>query len=235
MLEQIIRYEAVHEIRGWDDLRRRLAAARPALLRLLPSRADRRAADLRRGGADARDSVGHRGDPRRGPRSVLTAASRPTTAVFYSISNCQPGLRGISLRQFPDQAGGRGAERRTARLEDFRHTVAGAGLRPLARATSRARIGRVSPASTAGDAGRARSTATTGGTGPARASACGRSSWARRRLLSPNAKIADGRPLDPVARFHLGNGARLERMNWLGDTLGQGLRRGRRADGQLSL
>ena len=51
MLEKIIAYEAVHEIQGWDDLRRRLAAG-PPLLRLLPSGAARRAADLRRGRAD---------------------------------------------------------------------------------------------------------------------------------------------------------------------------------------
>jgi malonyl-CoA decarboxylase len=38
------------------------------------------------------------------------------------------------------------------------------------------------------------------------------------------AKNGDGRPVDPVARFHLGNGARLERINWLGDTSERGLR-----------
>ena len=38
------------------------------------------------------------------------------------------------------------------------------------------------------------------------------------------AKLDNGRPADPVARFHLGNGARLERINWLGDTSPKGLR-----------
>jgi malonyl-CoA decarboxylase len=37
------------------------------------------------------------------------------------------------------------------------------------------------------------------------------------------AKAGDGRPLDPVARFHLGNGARLERINWMGDGSPKGL------------
>ena len=37
-------------------------------------------------------------------------------------------------------------------------------------------------------------------------------------------KDADGRPIDPVARFHLGNGARLERINWLADKSARGLR-----------
>ena len=40
------------------------------------------------------------------------------------------------------------------------------------------------------------------------------------------AKDRSGRPLDPVARFHLGNGARLERLNWLGDTSEKGIRQG---------
>ena len=45
---------------------------------------------------------------------------------------------------------------------------------------------------------------------------------AARYLLT--AKHRDGRPLDPVARFHLGNGARLERLDWLGDTSAKGMR-----------
>jgi malonyl-CoA decarboxylase len=39
-----------------------------------------------------------------------------------------------------------------------------------------------------------------------------------------HARAADGRPVDPVARFHLGNGARLDRINWLGDVSEKGLR-----------
>ena len=37
------------------------------------------------------------------------------------------------------------------------------------------------------------------------------------------AKARDGRPVDPVARFHLGNGARLERINWLADVSPKGM------------
>ena len=99
MLERIIRYEAVHEIQGWDDLRRRVQPSRPSLLRLLPSVPDRRAADLRRGGADPRDP---RPRSRRcWPRSAtILPAKEATTAVFYSISNCQQGLRGVSFGNF---------------------------------------------------------------------------------------------------------------------------------------
>ena len=38
------------------------------------------------------------------------------------------------------------------------------------------------------------------------------------------AKSPSGRPIDPVARFHLGNGARLERLNFLGDLSARGMR-----------
>ena len=38
------------------------------------------------------------------------------------------------------------------------------------------------------------------------------------------AKNGSGKPADPVARFHLGNGARLERINWMGDASAKGLR-----------
>jgi malonyl-CoA decarboxylase len=38
------------------------------------------------------------------------------------------------------------------------------------------------------------------------------------------ARDGAGRSVDPVARFHLGNGARLERLNWMADTSPKGLR-----------
>ena len=99
ILERIIRYEAVHRIHDWDDLRRAHRSARPALLRLLPSGAGRRSADLRRGRAHPRDPGRDRSDPRRASASRSSSAA-PTTAVFYSISNCQRGLAGVSFGNF---------------------------------------------------------------------------------------------------------------------------------------
>ena len=46
-------------------------------------------------------------------------------------------------------------------------------------------------------------------------------SWAARYL---GRELQDGKPLDPVARFHLGNGARVERLNWAGDPSPKGLK-----------
>ena len=41
---------------------------------------------------------------------------------------------------------------------------------------------------------------------------------------APEARAPNGRVVDPVARFHLGNGARLERINWMGDLSRKGLK-----------
>ena len=45
--------------------------------------------------------------------------------------------------------------------------------------------------------------------------------WAARYL---GKELPDGKPVDPVARFHLGNGARVERLNWAGDPSAKGLK-----------
>ena len=51
--------------------------------------------------------------------------------------------------------------------------------------------------------------------------AVGGAAWYQRRESPPVG--SDGEPLDPVARFHLGNGARIERLNWAADASARGL------------
>ena len=98
ILEKIIRYEAVHEIRDWDDLRRRIdppdrrcyAFFHPALIDeplifvevAFTSGIPRAIAPI----------LGKDGD--------TLAPERANTAVFYSISNCQRGLAGVSFGSF---------------------------------------------------------------------------------------------------------------------------------------
>ena len=130
ILEKIIRYEAVHEIQGWDDLRRRLDPAdRRCFAFFHPSLVDEplifvEVALMR----DMPDAIGQVLEE---PHAEMLGKP-PTTAVFYSISNCQEGLQGHLLRQLPDQAGGRGAGAREAEPQDLRHAVAGAAVRRLA-------------------------------------------------------------------------------------------------------
>ncbi len=65
ILERIIQYEAVHEIRSWEDLRRRIEPADRRCFAFFHPALRGRSADLRRGGADPGHSGGHRADPRR--------------------------------------------------------------------------------------------------------------------------------------------------------------------------
>jgi malonyl-CoA decarboxylase len=99
ILEKIIAYEAVHEIKGWDDLRRRLDPDdRSCFAFFHPSLIDEPLIFVEVAlMADVPAAIGEvLGEaPKNGDR-----ARNPTTAVFYSISNCQEGLRGISFGNF---------------------------------------------------------------------------------------------------------------------------------------
>src|SRR5512145_2114592 len=99
ILDKIIAYEAVHEIQGWDDLRRRLDPDDRSCFGFFhPSLLDEPLIFVEVALMDdIPSSIG----------AVLSEAPKngdigrkPTTAVFYSISNCQEGLRGISFGNF---------------------------------------------------------------------------------------------------------------------------------------
>ena len=132
ILEQIIRYEAVHEIRDWDDLRRRidpvdrrcyaffhpalpdapLIFVEVALTEAIPGAIAPLLAEERQTGADR---------------------ARPHRRVLFDLQHPARARRHF-LRQLPDQAGGRGIAPRTAEARQFRDAVAGAGLHAMAEA-----------------------------------------------------------------------------------------------------
>ena len=100
ILDKIIAYEAVHEIQGWDDLRRRLDPAdRRCFAFFHPSLVDEPLIFVEVAlMGDIPESIGavlQQEAPKNGELD-----EKPTTAVFYSISNCQEGLRGISFGNF---------------------------------------------------------------------------------------------------------------------------------------
>src|SRR5215203_3426084 len=98
ILERIIRYEAVHAIRDWDDLRRRVQPPdRRCFAFFHPSLVDEPLIFVEV--ALTREIPGSIQDVLAEEREVLPA-DQATTAVFYSISNCQPGLRGVSFGNF---------------------------------------------------------------------------------------------------------------------------------------
>ena len=98
ILERIIRYEAVHEIQGWDDLRRRVQPTdRRCFAFFHPSMIDEPLIFVEV--ALTREIPGSIQALLAEEREVLPVREA-TTAVFYSISNCQPGLRGVSFGNF---------------------------------------------------------------------------------------------------------------------------------------
>src|SRR5882762_5605530 len=101
VLEKLIAYEAVHEIHGWDDLRRRLAPDRRCFAFFHPVLPDEPLifveVALVEGLATAvQPLLSH--DANENVRRAQ--AERADTAIFYSISNCQDGLRGVSFGNF---------------------------------------------------------------------------------------------------------------------------------------
>src|SRR6476619_5695815 len=101
VLEKLIAYEAVHEIKGWDDLRRRLAPDRRCFAFFHPVLPDEPLifveVALVQGLATAMPPLLARETDEEAAR---VQAARADTAIFYSISNCQNGLRGISFGNF---------------------------------------------------------------------------------------------------------------------------------------
>ena len=102
VLEKLIDYEAVHEIQGWDDLRRRLAPDRRCFGFFHPALPGEPLifveVALTEGLATAVQPLLVHG--RGGEEAARAAAEKADTAIFYSISNCQEGLRGISFGNF---------------------------------------------------------------------------------------------------------------------------------------
>jgi len=221
ILEKIIHYEAVHEIQGWDDLRRRLDPTdRRCFAFFHPSLIDEplvfvEVALLR----EIPDAIG----------AVLEEPQAegpgkpPTTAVFYSISNCQEGLKGISFGNFLLKQVVEELVRETPSLKNF------VTLSPVPQfAAWLQKAAKQDNHPIADEAQALLDTIQRSGwpnsTDEAEQTAIETSMMALAAHYFLAAKGFDGRPVDPVARFHLGNGARLERINFLGDPSEKGLR-----------
>lgn len=213
ILEKIIRYEAVHHIGGWDELRRRLAPEdRRCFAFFHPQLIDEPLIFVEV--ALTREIPPGIGDLLREDRAPIRAAEA-TTAVFYSISNCQEGLRGISFGNFLIKQVVEDLRRELPGLDTF---VTLSPVSGFAEWLERERRTEASDAlSQADNAALARLNEPGWADDHEAVTAIQpvMTSAAARYFLS--ARLADGRLPDPVARFHLGNGARLERINFLGD------------------
>ena len=214
ILEKLIAYEAVHEIQGWDDLRRRLADDRRCFGFFHPALPDEPLifveVALTRGLAGEIHTLIE-------TAPADQADAKPDTAIFYSISNCQTGLAGISFGNFLIKQVADAVQKEFPNITQF------ATLSPIP--GFRKWLDDVLVHDTPN------------GLSEDDIDLLNRSDWRENKLIRQPLKPAlmnlcaryivaekrNGRPLDPVARFHLGNGASLERLNWSADLSEKGI------------
>lgn len=215
ILEKIIRYEAVHEIQNWDDLRRRIEPSdRRCFAFFHPRLGDEPLIFVEVALTQTiPDAIG----PLLASERTNLQGAQANTAVFYSISNCQAGLRGISFGNFLIKQVVEDLRREWPKLSTFVTLSPVPDFVPwldgeLTRETS------VLP-----DDIRHALADLKGGSKVAPAETLRKPLLAAAALYFTQAKTAKGGPRDSVARFHLGNGAQLERINWHGDLSKKGL------------
>ncbi|MDE2363801.1 MAG: malonyl-CoA decarboxylase [Hyphomicrobiales bacterium] len=216
ILERIIRYEAVHEIHDWNDLRRRIDPVdRRCYAFFHPALVDEPLIFVE---VALAEQIPGAIAPLLATERIPVSPERARTAVFYSISNCQKGLAGVTFGNFLIKQVVEELRRELPKVETF------VTLSPVP--GFRAWLSKAEDAPIDADA-------------LAQLATVDNPDWAKdpdaadrlRKIVEPlaahyflKARTPDGRVVDPVARFHLGNGARLERINFMGDVSRKGLK-----------
>jgi malonyl-CoA decarboxylase len=215
ILEQLIKYEAVHQIQGWHDLRRRLQADRRCYGLFHPALPDELLIFIE---VALTKGMGAKVQTLLDPDSPVLTGDDADTATCYSITNCQEGLRGVSFGSLLIKQVAEHLRKERPRVKTIATLSPIPGFRKWlterAAAEGGASLGDLLPR-------------------------LEEPAWWEHKTIAAELKEAlfplcayylsyakRGRePLDAVARFHLGNGAKLDRLNWLGDTSPAGMRR----------
>jgi malonyl-CoA decarboxylase len=219
VLEKIIAYEAVHEINGWDDLRARLAGDRRCFAFFHPAMPDDPLIFVQV--ALTRDVARAIGPLIAEDREIVNGRDADT-AVFYSISNCHTGLRGISFGHFLIK---QVIEELRRDLDNVKQFVTLSPVPGFCQWIANASLDEV-PEKLRHDIEEARLLLAV-------------TDWLEKSRSAKGAETVlmrlcahylldakrDGEPLDPVARFHLGNGASLGEINWAADWSTVGIER----------
>ncbi|WP_339669891.1 malonyl-CoA decarboxylase [Dasania marina] len=218
ILEKLIAYEAVHEMNGWEDLRRRLADDRRCFAFFHPALEDEPLifveVALTHGLATAVQ-------PLLAPQTNGQKPEPADTAIFYSISNCQEGLKGISFGNFLIKQVVMELQHELPQLTQFStlspiptfcrwlHKELDNKDSSLINSKERKLLAQIDLENWHQDAALAETL---------------KPVLMRLSAHYLHNEKRGAAPLDPVARFHLGNGARIEQLNWMGDTSKNGLK-----------
>ena len=230
LLEKIIEYEAVHEVRSWRDLRHRLDGARRCYAFFHPSLPKEPLIFLQ---VALVEGLAGRIEPLLDENSPGLDPKRADTAIFYSITNTLYGLRGISFGNFlikqvvDDLAHDLPDLRQFATLSPMPGFLAWLERQPedaWLDPEQRRALAALRPASEDAPDGLAGALGEAAWLGQAELVQALEAPLVRAAARYLVERDAAGLPLDPVARFHLGNGARIERLNWLADHGGRRLR-----------
>ncbi|WP_185858926.1 malonyl-CoA decarboxylase [Vreelandella nanhaiensis] len=211
VLEKLIQYEAVHAISDWRDLRRRLDPEdRRCYAFFHPATGDEPLifveVALCKGIPDNVQRILEHGEE--------VPMDEADTAVFYSISNCQAGLKGVSFGNFLIKQVVQELSRELPQLKNFVTLSPVPGFADwLAEQRTSQSVTLSQPLQTFLESGESSGL-------PA---AVHKEFMRLAAHYLVEAKHRSGQPLNPVARFHLGNGASLHRLNWLGDISSKGM------------
>ncbi len=216
ILEKLIQYESVHEMKGWRDLRGRLADDRRCFAFFHPTLPDEPLifveVALVRGLAESIEPIID------ASRS-MTNPHHADTAVFYSINNCQQGLKGVSFGNLLIKQVVQELSTEFPNLKNFSTLSPIPGFQDWFRTViERQDQYAIAPAELK------------------RMASVQTEAWFEDDVNLQSMKPTllglmafylayarkKGKPMDPVARFHLRNGARLQRINWLGDRSAKG-------------
>ena len=229
LIEKLIQYEAVHDIKSWADVKNRLDSDRrcygffhprlPGIPLIF--------VEVALVGEMAGDIM-----PLLDEQAAASDLDKATTAIFYSISNTQPGLRGVSFGDSLIKRVVQTLKDEFPKLKEFATLSPIPGFRSWLGKNAAALLDRLADKERAALGQALGPDPLTPGNFLAAAESAldlPEKSPLRRMLLQCAAHylgqgLKDAMPLDPVARFHLGNGARVERLNWAADPSPKGLR-----------
>ena len=233
LLEKLIAYEAVHAIKSWDDLKNRLDSDRRCYAFFHPRMPDEPLIFVE---VALVNGIAGNVQTLLDTDAPSTDPNQADTAIFYSISNAQKGLAGISFGNFLIKRVVQQLSGEFPNLKTFSTLSPIPGFRRWLDET----LAEGAPKLFSAEERKALNAATgrKGGAKGSLMAVLDTPDWIKDEVMTdalqgPLTRLAarylakekgrGGRARDPVAHFHLSNGSRLERLNWLGDTSEKGL------------